>query len=87
MDCQSSLLTGEDGGNQEDDNDDKSVSIISKYSLYFFTTIINKMAIIACIPQLYDEREGSVLVDDGHVHCEGSSGGENPLQGDHGIQM
>ena len=33
-------------------------------------------------PQLHDEREGPVLDDDGHVHCESSSGWENPLQGD-----
>ena len=32
--------------------------------------------------QLHDEREGPVLDDDGHVHCESSSGWENPLQGD-----
>ena len=35
-------------------------------------------------PQFYDEREGPVPDDDGHVHCESSSGWENPLQGDEG---
>ena len=33
-------------------------------------------------PQLYDERKGPLLDDNGHVHSEGSSGRENPLQGD-----
>ena len=48
-------------------NDVRTISIITTCNLHCSN------------PQLHDEREGSLLDDDGHVHGEGSSGWENPL--------